>query len=309
MKKYIEIMESLMKNYHYKLELLLKTNDLSEYYNENHDEFEDKKYISRLRLVTAILYSSDFKDEDIEPLVDKLYLRELKNNEESAFSKSEVLDILASIRESYKEKDDYKFFEKMENIDPNFKINLVKRVNTKNIKNLLIEECIEMTLHLKEYETASKLIDEWINEQKEWNIDNLGKLYYYERDTKNYKKQLEAEEKIIDIVKKSNDNSEISERLNKYVKDLINFNYYKKAKEVLKEMLPYLEKTDTTWYKTILGQAVLENYMDLILKNPEDKEIKSLWNEVEPYLLKTKDNMSIILKRKMEKAKELNIKK
>ena len=110
MKKYIEIMESLMKNYHYKLELLLKTNDLSEYYNENYDEFEDKKYISRLRLVTAILYSSDFKDEDIEPLVDKLYLRELKNNEESAFSKSEVLDILASIRESYKEKDDYKFF-------------------------------------------------------------------------------------------------------------------------------------------------------------------------------------------------------
>ena len=176
MKKYIEIMESLMKNYHYKLELLLKTNDLSEYYNENHDEFEDKKYISRLRLVTAILYSSDFKDEDIEPLVDKLYLKELKNNEESAFSKSEVLDILASIRESYKEKDDYKFFEKMENIDPNFKINLVKRVNTKNIKNLLIEECIEMTLHLKEYETASKLIDEWIKEQKEWNIDNLGKL-------------------------------------------------------------------------------------------------------------------------------------
>ncbi len=304
MKKYIEIMESLMKNYHYKLELLLKTNDLSEYYNENHDEFEDKKYISRLRLVTAILYSSDFKDEDIEPLVDKLYLRELKNNEESAFSKSEVLDILASIRESYKEKDDYKFFEKMENIDPNFKINLVKRVNTKNIKNLLIEECIEMTLHLKEYETASKLIDEWTKEQKEWNIDNLGKLYYYERDTKNYKKQLETEEKIIDIVKKSNDNSEISERLNKYAKDLINFNYYEKAKEVLKEMMPYLEKTDITWYKTILGQAVLENYMDLILKNTEDKEIKSLWNEIEPYLLKTKDNMSIILKSKMEKAKE-----
>ena len=304
MKKYIEIMESLMKNYHYKLELLLKTNDLSEYYNENHDEFEDKKYISRLRLVTAILYSSDFKDEDIEPLVDKLYLRELKNNEESAFSKSEVLDILASIRESYKEKDDYKFFEKMENIDPNFKINLVKRVNTKNIKNLLIEECIEMTLHLKEYETASKLIDEWIKEQKEWNIDNLGKLYYYERDTKNYKKQLETEEKIIDIVKKSNDNSEISERLNKYAKDLINFNYYEKAKEVLKEMMPYLEKTDITWYKTILGQAVLENYMDLILKNTEDKEIKSLWNEIEPYLLKTKENMSIILKSKMEKAKE-----
>ena len=304
MKKYIEIMESLMKNYHYKLELLLKTNDLSEYYNENHDEFEDKKYISRLRLVTAILYSSDFKDEDIEPLVDKLYLRELKNNEESAFSKSEVLDILASIRESYKEKDDYKFFEKMENIDPNFKINLVKRVNTKNIKNLLIEECIEMTLHLKEYETASKLIDEWTKEQKEWNIDNLGKLYYYERDTKNYKKQLETEEKIIDIVKKSNDNSEISERLNKYAKDLINFNYYEKAKEVLKEMMPYLEKTDITWYKTILGQAVLENYMDLILKNTEDKEIKSLWNEIEPYLLKTKDNMSIILKSKMDKAKE-----
>ena len=304
MKKYIEIMESLMKNYHYKLELLLKTNDLSEYYNENHDEFEDKKYISRLRLVTAILYSSDFKDEDIEPLVDKLYLRELKNNEESAFSKSEVLDILASIRESYKEKDDYKFFEKMENIDPNFKINLVKRVNTKNIKNLLIEECIEMTLHLKEYETASKLIDEWTKEQKEWNIDNLGKLYYYERDTKNYKKQLETEEKIIDIVKKSNDNSEISERLNKYAKDLINFNYYEKAKEVLKEIMPYLEKTDITWYKTILGQAVLENYMDLILKNTEDKEIKSLWNEIEPYLLKTKDNMSIILKSKMEKAKE-----
>lgn len=304
MKKYIEIMESLMKNYHYKLELLLKTNDLSEYYNENYDEFEDKKYISRLRLVTAILYSSDFKDEDIEPLVDKLYLRELKNNEESAFSKSEVLDILASIRESYKEKDDYKFFEKMENIDPNFKINLVKRVNTKNIENLLIEECIEMTLHLKEYETASKLIDEWTKEQKEWNIDNLGKLYYYERDTKNYKKQLETEEKIIDIVKKSNDNSEISERLNKYAKDLINFNYYEKAKEVLKEMMPYLEKTDITWYKTILGQAVLENYMDLILKNTEDKEIKSLWNEIEPYLLKTKDNMSIILKSKMEKAKE-----
>lgn len=304
MKKYIEIMESLMKNYHYKLELLLKTNDLSEYYNENHDEFEDKKYISRLRLVTAILYSSDFQDKDIEPLVDKLYLRELKNNEESAFSKSEVLDILASIRESYKEKDDYKFFEKMENIDPNFKINLVKRVNTKNIKNLLIEECIEMTLHLKEYETASKLIDEWTKEQKEWNIDNLGKLYYYERDTKNYKKQLETEEKIIDIVKKSNDNSEISERLNKYAKDLINFNYYEKAKEVLKEMMPYLEKTDITWYKTILGQAVLENYMDLILKNTEDKEIKSLWNEIEPYLLKTKDNMSIILKSKMEKAKE-----
>jgi len=304
MKKYIEIMESLMKNYHYKLELLLKTNDLSEYYNENYDEFEDKKYISRLRLVTAILYSSDFKDEDIEPLVDKLYLRELKNNEESAFSKSEVLDILASIRESYKEKDDYKFFEKMENIDQNFKINLVKRVNTKNIKNLLIEECIEMTLHLKEYETASKLIDEWTKEQKEWNIDNLGKLYYYERDTKNYKKQLETEEKIIDIVKKSNDNSEISERLNKYAKDLINFNYYEKAKEVLKEMMPYLEKTDITWYKTILGQAVLENYMDLILKNTEDKEIKSLWNEIEPYLLKTKDNMSIILKSKMEKAKE-----
>lgn len=304
MKKYIEIMESLMKNYHYKLELLLKTNDLSEYYNENHDEFEDKKYISRLRLVTAILYSSDFQDEDIEPLVDKLYLRELKNNEESAFSKSEVLDILASIRESYREKDDYKFFEKMENIDPNFKINLVKRVNTKNIKNLLIEECIEMTLHLKEYETASKLIDEWTKEQKEWNIDNLGKLYYYERDTKNYKKQLETEEKIIDIVKKSNDNSEISERLNKYAKDLINFNYYEKAKEVLKEMMPYLEKTDITWYKTILGQAVLENYMDLILKNTEDKEIKSLWNEIEPYLLKTKDNMSIILKSKMEKAKE-----
>ena len=304
MKKYIEIMESLMKNYHYKLELLLKTNDLSEYYNENYDEFEDKKYISRLRLVTAILYSSDFQDKDIEPLVDKLYLRELKNNEESAFSKSEVLDILASIRESYKEKDDYKFFEKMENIDPNFKINLVKRVNTKNIENLLIEECIEMTLHLKEYETASKLIDEWTKEQKEWNIDNLGKLYYYERDTKNYKKQLETEEKIIDIVKKSNDNSEISERLNKYAKDLINFNYYEKAKEVLKEMMPYLEKTDITWYKTILGQAVLENYMDLILKNPEDKEIKSLWNEIEPYLLKTKDNMSIILKSKMEKAKE-----
>ena len=304
MKKYIEIMESLMKNYHYKLELLLKTNDLSEYYNENHDEFEDKKYISRLRLVTAILYSSDFKDEDIEPLVDKLYLRELKNNEESAFSKSEVLDILASIRESYKEKDDYKFFEKMENIDPNFKINLVKRVNTKNIKNLLIEECIEMTLHLKEYEIDSKLIDEWTKEQKEWNIDNLGKLYYYERDTKNYKKQLETEEKIIDIVKKSNDNSEISERLNKYAKDLINFNYYEKAKEVLKEMMPYLEKTDITWYKTILGQAVLENYMDLILKNTEDKEIKSLWNEIEPYLLKTKDNMSIILQSKMEKAKE-----
>lgn len=304
MKKYIEIMESLMKNYHYKLELLLKTNDLSEYYNENHDEFEDKKYISRLRLVTAILYSSDFQDKDIEPLVDKLYLKELKNNEESAFSKSEVLDILASIRESYKEKDDYKFFEKMENIDPNFKINLVKRVNTKNIKNLLIEECIEMTLHLKEYETASKLIDEWTKEQKEWNIDNLGKLYYYERDTKNYKKQLETEEKIIDIVKKSNDNSEISERLNKYAKDLINFNYYEKAKEVLKEMMPYLEKTDITWYKTILGQAVLENYMDLILKNTEDKEIKSLWNEIEPYLLKTKDNMSIILKSKMEKAKE-----
>ena len=304
MKKYIEIMESLMKNYHYKLELLLKTNDLSEYYNENHDEFEDKKYISRLRLVTAILYSSDFQDKDIEPLVDKLYLRELKNNEESAFSKSEVLDILASIRESYKEKDDYKFFEKMENIDPNFKINLVKRVNTKNIKNLLIEECIEMTLHLKEYETASKLIDEWTKEQKEWNIDNLGKLYYYERDTKNYKKQLETEEKIIDIVKKSNDNSEISERLNKYAKDLINFNYYEKAKEVLKEIMPYLEKTDITWYKTILGQAVLENYMDLILKNTEDKEIKSLWNEIEPYLLKTKDNMSIILKSKMEKAKE-----
>ena len=304
MKKYIEIMESLMKNYHYKLELLLKTNDLSEYYNENHDEFEDKKYISRLRLVTAILYSSDFQDKDIEPLVDKLYLRELKNNEESAFSKSEVLDILASIRESYKEKDDYKFFEKMENIDPNFKINLVKRVNTKNIENLLIEECIEMTLHLKEYETASKLIDEWTKEQKEWNIDNLGKLYYYERDTKNYKKQLETEEKIIDIVKKSNDNSEISERLNKYAKDLINFNYYEKAKEVLKEIMPYLEKTDITWYKTILGQAVLENYMDLILKNTEDKEIKSLWNEIEPYLLKTKDNMSIILKSKMEKAKE-----
>ena len=304
MKKYIEIMESLMKNYHYKLELLLKTNDLSEYYNENYDEFEDKKYISRLRLVTAILYSSDFKDEDIEPLVDKLYLRELKNNEESAFSKSEVLDILASIRESYKEKDDYKFFEKMENIDPNFKINLVKRVNTKNIKNLLIEECIEMTLHLKEYESASKLIDEWTKEQKEWNIDNLEKLYYYERDTKNYKKQLETEEKISDIVKKSNDNSEISERLNKYAKDLINFNYYEKAKEVLKEMMPYLEKTDITWYKTILGQAVLENYMDLILKNTEDKEIKSLWNEIEPYLLKTKDNMSIILKSKMEKAKE-----
>ena len=304
MKKYIEIMESLMKNYHYKLELLLKTNDLSEYYNENHDEFEDKKYISRLRLVTAILYSSDFQDKDIEPLVDKLYLKELKNNEESAFSKSEVLDILASIRESYKEKDDYKFFEKMENIDPNFKINLVKRVNTKNIKNLLIEECIEMTLHLKEYETASKLIDEWTKEQKEWNIDNLGKLYYYERDTKNYKKQLETEEKIIDIVKKSNDNSEISERLNKYAKDLINFNYYEKAKEVLKEIMPYLEKTDITWYKTILGQAVLENYMDLILKNTEDKEIKSLWNEIEPYLLKTKDNMSIILKSKMEKAKE-----
>ena len=304
MKKYIEIMESLMKNYHYKLELLLKTNDLSEYYNENYDEFEDKKYISRLRLVTAILYSSDFKDEDIEPLVDKLYLRELKNNEESAFSKSEVLDILASIRESYKEKDDYKFFEKMENIDPDFKINLVKRVNTKNIENLLIEECIEMTLHLKEYEIASKLIDEWTKEQKEWNIDNLGKLYYYERDTKNYKKQLETEEKIIDIVKKSNDNSEISERLNKYAKDLINFNYYEKAKEVLKEMMPYLEKTDITWYKTILGQAVLENYMDLILKNTEDKEIKSLWNEIEPYLLKTKDNMSIILKSKMEKAKE-----
>ena len=231
-------------------------------------------------------------------------MRELKNNEESAFSKSEVLDILASIRESYKEKDDYKFFEKMENIDPNFKINLVKRVNTKNIKNLLIEECIEMTLHLKEYETASKLIDEWTKEQKEWNIDNLGKLYYYERDTKNYKKQLETEEKIIDIVKKSNDNSEISERLNKYAKDLINFNYYEKAKEVLKEMMPYLEKTDITWYKTILGQAVLENYMDLILKNTEDKEIKSLWNEIEPYLLKTKDNMSIILKSKMEKAKE-----
>lgn len=304
MKKYIEIMESLMKNYHYKLELLLKTNDLSEYYNENHDEFEDKKYISRLRLVTAILYSSDFQDKDIEPLVDKLYLKELKNNEESAFSKSEVLDILASIRESYKEKDDYKFFEKMENIDPNFKINLVKRVNTKNIENLLIEECIEMTLHLKEYEIASKLIDEWTKEQKEWNIDNLGKLYYYERDTKNYKKQLETEEKIIDIVKKSNDNSEISERLNKYAKDLINFNYYEKAKEVLKEIMPYLEKTDITWYKTILGQAVLENYMDLILKNTEDKEIKSLWNEIEPYLLKTKDNMSIILKSKMEKAKE-----
>lgn len=304
MKKYIEIMESLMKNYHYKLELLLKTNDLSEYYNENHDEFEDKKYISRLRLVTAILYSSDFQDKDIEPLVDKLYLKELKNNEESAFSKSEVLDILASIRESYKEKDDYKFFEKMENIDPDFKINLVKRVNTKNIENLLIEECIEMTLHLKEYEIASKLIDEWTKEQKEWNIDNLGKLYYYERDTKNYKKQLETEEKIIDIVKKSNDNSEISERLNKYAKDLINFNYYEKAKEVLKEIMPYLEKTDITWYKTILGQAVLENYMDLILKNTEDKEIKSLWNEIEPYLLKTKDNMSIILKIKMEKAKE-----
>lgn len=304
MKKYIEIMESLMKNYHYKLELLLKTNDLSEYYNENHDEFEDKKYISRLRLVTAILYSSDFQDEYIEPLVDKLYLKELKNNEESAFSKSEVLDILASIRESYKEKDDYKFFEKMENIDQDFKINLVKRVNTKNIENLLIEECIEMTLHLKEYDTASKLVDEWIKEQKEWNIDNLGKLYYYERDTKNYKKQLEAEEKIIDIVKKSNDNSEISERLNKYAKDLINFNYYEKAKEVLKEMMPYLEKTDITWYKTILGQAVLENYIDLILKSTEDKEIKSLWNEVEPYLLKTRENMSIILKRKMEKAKE-----
>ena len=304
MKKYIEIMKSLMKNYHYKLELLLKTNDLSEYYNENHDEFEDKKYISRLRLVTAILYSSDFKDEDIEPLVDKFYLQELKNKEESAFSKSEVLDILSSIKESYKEKDDYKFFENIENIDPNFKINLIRRGNTKNIENLLIEECIEMTLHLKEYETASKLIDEWIKEQKEWNIDNLGKLYYYERDTKNYKKQLEAEEKIIDIVKKSNDNSEISERLNKYAKDLINFNYYEKAKEVLKEMMPYLEKTDITWYKTILGQDVLENYMDLILKNTEDKEIKSLWNEVEPYLLKTKENMSIILKRKMEKAKE-----
>ena len=69
-------------------------------------------------------------------------------------------------------------------------------------------------------------------------------------------------------------------------------------------MMPYLEKTDITWYKTILGQAVLENYMDLILKNTEDKEIKSLWNEIEPYLLKTKDNMSIILKSKMEKAKE-----
>ena len=41
-------------------------------------------------------------------------------------------------------------------------------------------------------------------------------------------------------------------------------------------MMPYLEKTDITWYKTILGQAVLENYMDLILKNTEDKEIKSL---------------------------------
>lgn len=304
MKKYIEIMESLMKKYHHKLELLLKTNDLSEYYNENYDEFEDKKYISRLRLVTAILYSSDLQDEDIEPLVDKLYLQELKNKEESDFSKSEVLDILVSIKERYKEKDDYKFFEKMENIDRNFKINLVKRVNTKNIENLLIEECIEMTLHLKEYDTASKLIDEWIKEQKEWNIDNLGKLYYYERDTKNYKKQLETEEKIIDIVKKSNDNSEISERLNKYAKDLINFNYYEKAKEVLKEIISYLEKTDITWYKTILGQVVLENYMDLILRNPKNKEIKSIWNEVEPYLLKMKDNMSIILKSKMEKAKE-----
>ena len=48
--------------------------------------------------------------------------------------------------------------------------------------------------------------------------------------------------------------------------------------------MPYLEKTDVTWYETILGQAVLENYIDLILENPENKKRKKLWNEIKPYL-------------------------
>jgi len=68
--------------------------------------------------------------------------------------------------------------------------------------------------------------------------------------------------------------------------------------------MPYLEKADITWYESILGQAVLENYIDLILENPENKRRKKLWNEVKPYLEKTKNYMSIILRRKIEKAKE-----
>ena len=50
--------------------------------------------------------------------------------------------------------------------------------------------------------------------------------------------------------------------------------YYNKAEKTLKEIMPYLEKTDVTWYETILGQAVLENYIDLILENPENKKRK-----------------------------------
>ena len=54
----------------------------------------------------------------------------------------------------------------------------------------------------------------------------------------------------------------------------------------------------------IIGQAVFENYIDLILENPENKKRKKLWNEIKPYLEKTKNYMPIVLKRKIEKAKE-----
>ncbi len=311
MKRYIKIMKSLIEEYDFDLQMALETHDLREYYSydkiynyNSKEELEEANYTRRLRLATAMLYSTEFEDEEIEELADIFFLYEFKNKKEITFTKGDVLDILDSIRAKYKEIDDLKFFNRVKKLDSNCKINCIKKSNIKGIENLLIEECIEITINLKEYDTASKLIDEWIKEQKEWNVDNLGKLYYFERDRKNYKGQLLAEEKIINIVKKSSDNDEISERLNKYAKDLISFKYYNKAEKTLKEIMPYLEKTDVTWYETILGQAVLENYIDLILENPENKKRKKLWNEIKPYLEKTKNYMPIVLKRKIEKAKE-----
>lgn len=85
MKRYIKIMKSLIEEYDFDLQMALETHDLREYYSydkiynyNSKEELEEANYTRRLRLATAMLYSTEFEDEEIEELADIFFLYDLK---------------------------------------------------------------------------------------------------------------------------------------------------------------------------------------------------------------------------------------
>lgn len=298
MEKYKDIMKSLIQYYRIELETVLSHGDISHYcYKKAVDKSYgtyDANYTNRLRLSLTILYSPEIEKSKLESLIRKLYMEELKDRETNSFQGiGTVLEVLSILLKEYGRIEDLKLFERAKNANFDcacgFEAGFPKY--RRNIYDLDLFSCIYMADDLYEEEVLSSLIDEWIYQEREWNLENLKDLCRLEKLRKNSKGEIIALEKIADEIKDSSDHWQICSLLHKYSRKLIDLKEYKKAWGIIKELRPHLYEVYEDWYNVNLGRDILEDCMDLIISKSPEIPINEIWSWSKPFIIKAKKNM------------------